>query len=181
MKFPDKLDVLAVHARLISETGGSPGLRDEGLLESALAAAENRHSYEGADLVTCAATYAYHLTQAHAFVDGNKRTGFVVGVLFVELNGFDFQADEADATQAVLALAAGEMDERSYGTWLQAKPFTTSFTVPSPPQTITRSREASTARRAIWVASPGAVVICNSVSVPAFRKMRLASSSCFTR
>ena len=58
MKFPDKLDVLAVHARLISETGGSAGLRDEGLLESALAAGENRHYYEAADLVTCAATYA---------------------------------------------------------------------------------------------------------------------------
>jgi len=71
MKFPDKLDVLAIHAKLISETGGSSGLRDEALLESALAAAENRHSYEAADVVSCAATYAYHLTQAHAFVDGN--------------------------------------------------------------------------------------------------------------
>lgn len=58
MKFPDKLDVLTVHARLIAETGGSPGLRDEGLLESALAAPENRYNYEDADLVTCAATYA---------------------------------------------------------------------------------------------------------------------------
>jgi death-on-curing protein len=64
MKFPDKLDVLAVHARLTSETGGSSGTRDEGLLESALAAAENRYHYEAADLVACAATYAYHLTQA---------------------------------------------------------------------------------------------------------------------
>ena len=73
MKFPDKLDVLTVHARLIAETGGSVGLRDAGLLESALAAAENRHGYEAADLATCAATYAYHLTQAHAFIDGNKR------------------------------------------------------------------------------------------------------------
>src|SRR5260370_2501724 len=73
MKFPDKLDVLAVHARLIAETGGSTGIRDEGSLESALAAAENRFNYEEADLVKCAAAYAYHLTQAHAFVDGNKR------------------------------------------------------------------------------------------------------------
>ena len=59
MKFPDKLDVLAVHARLISETGGSAGLRDESLLEPALAAAENRYNYEAADGVACAATYAY--------------------------------------------------------------------------------------------------------------------------
>lgn len=73
MKFPDRLDALTVHARLISKTGGTGGLRDEGLLESALAAAENRHHYEAADVVACAATYAYHLTQAHAFVDGNKR------------------------------------------------------------------------------------------------------------
>ena len=82
MKFPDKLDVLAVHARLISETGGSSGIRDEGLLESALAAAENRHHYEAADLVACAATYAYHLTQAHAFIDGNKRVAAAITETF---------------------------------------------------------------------------------------------------
>ena len=66
MKFPDKLDVLTAHARIIEETGGSSGIRDENLLESALAAALNRHQYDSADLVACAATYAYHLTQAHA-------------------------------------------------------------------------------------------------------------------
>ena len=87
MKFPDKLDVLTAHARLIAETGGSVGLRDEGLLESALAAAENRHGYEDADLATCAATYAYHLTQAHAFVDGNKRVAAAVTETFLESNG----------------------------------------------------------------------------------------------
>ena len=73
MKFPDKLDVLTVHAILIAETGGSSGLRDEGALESALAAVENRHHDEAADAAMCAAAYAFHLTQAHAFVDGNKR------------------------------------------------------------------------------------------------------------
>jgi len=66
MKFPDKLDVLTAHARLIEETGGSAGIRDEALLESALAAAPNRHNYEGGDLATCSATYAYHPTPAHA-------------------------------------------------------------------------------------------------------------------
>jgi death on curing protein len=87
MRFPDKLDVLSVHARLIAETGGSPGLRDEGLLESALVAPLNRHNYEGADLVRCAATYAYHLSQAHAFIDGNKRVAAAVTETFLESNG----------------------------------------------------------------------------------------------
>jgi len=87
MRFPHKLDVLTVHARLIAETGGSIGLRDEGLLESALAAAENRYGYDDADLVTCAATYAYHLTQAHAFVDGNKRIAAAITETFLECNG----------------------------------------------------------------------------------------------
>jgi death-on-curing protein len=82
MNFPDKLDVLSVHARLTSETGGSRGLRDAGLLESALAAAENRHRYDNVDLVACAATYAYHLTQAHAFVDGNKRIAAAITETF---------------------------------------------------------------------------------------------------
>jgi death-on-curing protein len=87
MRFPDKLDVLAIHARLIAETGGGSGLRDEGLLESALAAAENRHKYEEADLIACAATYAYHLSQAHAFVDGNKRLAAAITETFIESNG----------------------------------------------------------------------------------------------
>lgn len=72
MQFSEKLDVVTVHARLIAETGGTTGLRDEALLESALAAATNRHHYEGADVVSCAATYAYHLSQTHAFLNGNN-------------------------------------------------------------------------------------------------------------
>jgi len=72
---------------LIEEFGGSHGLRDEGALESALVAAENREYYENADLATCAATYAYHLTQTHAFIDGNKRIAAAVSEIFLELNG----------------------------------------------------------------------------------------------
>jgi death-on-curing protein len=68
MRFPEKLDVLTVHATLISETGGTAGLRDEASLESALVAVNNPHHYEAADVVSCAATYAYHLTQGHAFL-----------------------------------------------------------------------------------------------------------------
>lgn len=107
MKFPDKLDVLTVHARLIAETGGSIGLRDEGLLESALAAAENRHGYEDADLVTCAATYAYHLTQAHAFVDGNKRVAAAVTETFLESNGSQLAMTDAELVRLFLDIAAG--------------------------------------------------------------------------
>ena len=107
MKFPDKLDVLTAHARLIAETGGSVGLRDEGLLESALAAAENRHGYEAADLVTCAATYAYHLTQAHAFIDGNKRVAAAVTETFLESNGSQLAMTDAEIVRLFLDIAAG--------------------------------------------------------------------------
>ena len=84
---PDKIDVLMVQAQLIAETGGRSGLRDEGALESALAAVDNRVYYEQADLPTCAATYAYHLTQAHAFIDGNKRVAAAISETFLETNG----------------------------------------------------------------------------------------------
>ncbi len=107
MKFPDKLDVLAVHASLISETGGSAGFRDEGLLESALAAAENRHDYEDADLVTCAATYAYHLTQAHAFIDGNKRIAAAITETFLETNGGQLMMTNEEVVQLFLEIAPG--------------------------------------------------------------------------
>lgn len=72
MKFPTLSDILSIHQLIVAETGGQPGLRDQGLLESALNAAENRHYYEQVDVIACAATYAYHLCMAHAFLDGNK-------------------------------------------------------------------------------------------------------------
>ena len=74
-------EVLAIHARAIEEFGGLPGVRDAGVLEAALTAAENRAYYEQATLSTCAATYAYHLSQAHAFLDGNKRVAAAVAWL----------------------------------------------------------------------------------------------------
>ncbi len=73
MLFLYKTEVIDIHERLIEEFGGINGLRDEGALESALSSVENRAYYENADILICAATYAYHLTQAHAFIDGNKR------------------------------------------------------------------------------------------------------------
>ena len=107
MKFPDKLDALTVHARLISETGGTRGLRDAALLESALAAAENRHNYEAADVVQCAATYAYHLAQAHAFVDGNKRVAAAITETFLETNGNRLNMTNDEIFQLFLDVASG--------------------------------------------------------------------------
>ena len=107
MRFPDKLDVLAVHARLITETGGSTGIIDEGLLESALAAAENRFNYENADFVTCAATYAYHLTQAHSFVDGNKRVAAAITETFLVSNDYELLMDDDEVVKLFLDIAAG--------------------------------------------------------------------------
>ena len=109
MKFPDKLDVLTVHARLIAETGGTTGLRDEGLFESALAAAENRHHYEAADVVSCAAAYAFHLTQAHAFVDGNKRLGAAITEAFLETNGFKLAMTNEEIVELFLSIASSTL------------------------------------------------------------------------
>jgi death-on-curing protein len=109
MKFPDKLDVLTIHAILIAESGGISGLRDEGGFESALAAAKNRHHYEGADPVTCAATYAFHLTQAHAFFDGNKRIGAAITEVFLKTNGFELAMTNEELVNLFLAIAASKL------------------------------------------------------------------------
>lgn len=114
-------DVLAIHDRLLAFHGGAAGLRDRGLLESALARPRQHHAYAGKpDIVEMAALYTAGIVRDHPFVDGNKRTGFVIGILFLELHGFDFKASEEDATQAVLALAGGSLDEASYAAWLRA-------------------------------------------------------------
>jgi death-on-curing family protein len=84
--FLRKQDVIDIHAQLIEAFGGIHGLRDEGALKSALAAAENRCNCENADLSACAATYAYHLSQAHAFMDGNKRIAAAASEIFLKLN-----------------------------------------------------------------------------------------------
>ena len=113
-------DVLAIHDRLLALHGGAAGLRDRGLLESALARPRQHHAYAGKpDIAGMAALYTAGIVRNHPFVDGNKRTGFVIGVLFLELHGFDFQASDEGATQAVLALASGALDETSYATWLR--------------------------------------------------------------
>ena len=117
----DEREVLVLHDQLLALDGGSEGVRSEALLQSALARPRQLHAYGHApDIIDMAATYTAGIVRNHPFVDGNKRTGFVVGVLFLELNGYRFVALEEDATQAVLSLAAGKLDETAFTAWLRA-------------------------------------------------------------
>ncbi len=101
--------------------GGAPGVRDEGLLQSALARPRQLFAYsERPDLIEMAAAYIAGIVQNHPFVDGNKRTGFIVGVLFLETNGYSFTALEEDATRAVLDLAAGVLKDKGFASWLSS-------------------------------------------------------------
>jgi death-on-curing protein len=117
----DERDAFALHERLLALHGGGTGVRDEGLLLSALARPRQIYAYaEQPELVGMAAAYTAGIVKNHPFVDGNKRTGFVIGILFLELNGYRFRASEEAATQAVLDLAAGAMDENGYAAFLRA-------------------------------------------------------------
>lgn len=111
--------VLALQEQLLALHGGATGLRDRGLLESALARPRNLFVYEKATVFALAASYAFGLVKNHPFVDGNKRIGFAVGVLFLELNGLRFEAEEADAAVQTLGLAAGAIKEAEYAAWLK--------------------------------------------------------------
>lgn len=120
--FPRKQEVLDIHARLIEKFGGTYGLRDEGALESALTAAENREYYEQADLVVCAATYAYHLAPAHAFIDGNKRIAAAVSEVFLELNGARLDATNDQIVTLFLNIADSKLSrdevEQFFRQWI---------------------------------------------------------------
>jgi death on curing protein len=117
----DEPDVHAIHERVLAEHGGAAGLRDGTLLKSALARPRQYFAYaDSPTVVEMAALYAAGIVRNHPFVDGNKRTGFVIGVLFLELNGYQFTATEEDATQAVLGLAAGTLREAEFKAWISA-------------------------------------------------------------
>ena len=111
--------VLMLHDQSLARFGGSAGVRDEGLLDSALGKPQNLFAYGQPGLFELAASYAFGLVKNHPFIDGNKRAGFVVAVVFLELNGYKFQASEVDATLQTLALAAGDMSEAAFATWLK--------------------------------------------------------------
>ncbi len=117
----DVRDALMLHDRLLALHGGAAGVRDDGLLQSALARPQQHYAYaDPPDLIEMATAYTAGIVRNHPFVDGNKRTGFVVGILFLELNGYRFTATQESAAQAVIALAAGTLDEAGYASFLRA-------------------------------------------------------------
>ena len=111
--------VVTLHEQLLATFGGASGIRDEGLLASALARPENRLAYATPTVFDLAASYAFGLVKNHPFVDGNKRLSFSVAALFLELNGYRFAASEADVVIKTLGLAAGEVSESDYAEWLK--------------------------------------------------------------
>jgi death-on-curing protein len=114
--------VIAMHGEQIAEHGGSLGIRDAGLLSSALARPQNQAVYSESSVFDLAAAYAFGIIRNHPFVDGNKRTGFLAAYVFLDLNGWELMASEAEAVAAALALAASEMDEAGFADWLKTKP-----------------------------------------------------------
>jgi death on curing protein len=117
----EKTVVLAIHDRQIAEHGGTGGVRDDGLLESALARPQQLHAYvdPGPDLADLAAALAYGIAPNHAFVDGNKRTAHVAYRTFLELNGAEIAATDEEMYVAVLALAEGRLGERDFAAWIR--------------------------------------------------------------
>ena len=113
-------ECIALHTMMLSQYGGLEGIREENLLESALARPRQLFHYGKPALAELAASYAAGIVKNHPFVDGNKRTGFMLGAGFLERNGCRFTADEASAVVCTLALAAGEMSEAEYAAWLKA-------------------------------------------------------------
>ena len=117
----DKRALLLLHRESLAQFGGASGLRDEGLLDSALARPVNKHVYEGcADLALLAAAYGFGLARNHAFVDGNKRVAFLAVGVFLAINGHGLTATPVAAIEAILALASGGMDEAQFAQWIRA-------------------------------------------------------------
>jgi death-on-curing protein len=118
----DRLVVEAIHFDLVRAHGGMPGVRDEHLLESALARAQQRFAYEPTtDLAGLAATYGHGLASNHPFNDGNKRIAFVTMGVFLGLNGYEIEAPEAEVVTVMLALAAGQLNEDELAAWLRSR------------------------------------------------------------
>jgi len=112
--------VWAVHEAQLAEHGGLAGVRDTGLLASALARPVNLAAYGDADAAALAAAYAFGIARNHPFIDGNKRTAFVCAELFLVLNGVGLLADDAACVSTMLALAGGEMPETEFAAWLRS-------------------------------------------------------------
>jgi death on curing protein len=117
----DKQALLLLHGESLAEHGGGEGLRDEGLLDSALARPLNLLAYGKPDVAALAASYAMGVAKNHPFVDGNKRAAFLTVGMFLYLNGYRLSTTQADATVTVLALAAGDITEEQFAAWLREK------------------------------------------------------------
>ena len=115
----ERAAVKMLHDESLALHGGAGGLREAGLLDSALARPQNLRAYGEADAAALAAAYAFGIIKNHPFIDGNKRTGFLAATLFLEANGFRFGAGEADVVMRTLSLAAGEIDEAEFAAWLR--------------------------------------------------------------
>ena len=110
--------VLAIHAQLLARFGGSSGIRDDNMLESALAKPRQLHAYGQPNAYEMAAAYAFGIVKNHPFVDGNKRAGFVAAYTFLGINGIDFTASEEEAVIFTRGLAAGDVTIEEYTLWL---------------------------------------------------------------
>ena len=118
----DQRALVLLHAESLAEHGGLWGLRDEAALQSALARPRNVQAYEpGADAARLAAAHGFGIVRSHPFSDGNKRAGFLAVGLFLELNGFDLEVDEADAVKTIVDLAAGNLSEEVFAEWIRAR------------------------------------------------------------
>lgn len=126
----------SIHLRQIQRHGGGHGIRDEGLLDSALARPQNLAAYGEPTVFDLAASYAFGLARNHPFIDGNKRTAFVAAVLFLRMNGQEFFAEPAEAAVVFLRLAAGEFSEPELAEWLRrnCRPPETAFLLPEQDQ-----------------------------------------------
>jgi death on curing protein len=111
--------IVAIHDEQLAIHGGASGLRDEGMLESALDRPKNKWAYENAELAELAAAYAFGIARNHPFVDGNKRTSLLALYTFLGVNGVEFNVPEAEAATMILALAAGEVSEESLTRWIR--------------------------------------------------------------
>jgi len=113
-------DALGIHELMLAQYGGLAGVRDECLLESALARPKNLHAYGTESIPALAAVYASGVVKNHPFLDGNKRTGFMLAATFLELNGFELTASEESVVTQTIGLAASEVTEEQYAAWLTA-------------------------------------------------------------
>ena len=115
----DPTVVEAVHEAQLAEHGGIVGVRDAGLLASALARPENLAAYGSPDVASLAAAYGFGISRNHPYLDGNKRTAFVAVELFLALNGYALVADDASCVMTMLAVASGEITEEAFAQWIR--------------------------------------------------------------